>query len=288
MRHSFVVLVVLVILWCSISVSAQQAPDWSAVEKALGRTGKSQDGILRVGFPRTDLDVKVAGTKVEAAAGLGSWAAFRRTGDVTITDGDLVLKASEVNPVLVALRHGGLEVSAIHNHLIGETPQVMYVHFFGEGDATALARGLHAALDATATPAAGKTEVHPLPQQGVIEKALGKTGTVNGRALAFSFARGHDISMHKQILAPSMGMATAINFQSSPKGVAAMGDFVLLESEVQAVVDALLAGGIQVTAMHNHLQDEEPRMVFVHFWAEGVADDVAANLRKALDHTGHK
>jgi hypothetical protein len=265
--------------------AAAAAEEWQPVAKIIGKAGTLQNGVYKIGLPRTDLNVHIGQTKVEPAAGLGSWMAFTSAETGTICDGDLVLTPSEVNPVISALQGGGIEVSAIHNHLIGEEPQVMYVHFFGKGQRDALAKTLKSALDGTGTPImpASKDEPSPFAGQETIEKNLGKSGAKNFNVLSFSFPRSHPIAMHKEMLAPSMGMATAINFQPSAKGVAATGDFVLRESEVQGVVKALRTGGIWVTAMHNHLLDDEPRMVFVHFWAEGPADQVSKALRAALD-----
>ena len=277
-----------VLVLFSSAAFAQGDAQWAAAAKALGRAGKLQDGIYKVSFPRTDLKVRMGATWLEPAAGLGSWMAFRKSDNVVVTDGDLVLTADEVNPVVSALQEGGLEVTAIHNHLMGEEPQVMYVHFFGRGELQSLSQALKNALSRTATPTGQPAPAgsQPLKEQKIIEQMLGKTGTVNGKVLAFSFPRSKSIAMHHQALPPAMGMATAINFQSSPKGVAATGDFVLLESEVDATVQSLRKDGIMVTAMHNHLLDDEPRMVFVHFWAEGGAENVASGLRRALDAGG--
>ncbi|MCU1310244.1 MAG: protein of unknown function LppY and LpqO [Candidatus Angelobacter sp.] len=271
----------------SIFSNAQQpaADEWASVPQILGKSGKLQDGIYKVSFPRSDLNVHIGATKVEAGTGLGSWTAFRKTSNGVVSDGDLVLLSSELNPVISALQAGGFEITAIHNHLIGEEPQVMYIHFFARGDLAAVLATLKKALAETKTPIteAKSQPTATFPDQKTIETALGKAGAVNGNVLAFGFPRTHPISMHQEMLPPAMGMATAINFQTSPKGVAATGDFVLKEDEVQRVVAALRSGSILVTAMHNHLLDDEPRMVFVHFWAEGDAQTVAKTLRSALD-----
>src|SRR5436305_9761259 len=129
--------------------------EWSSVAKIIGKAGTLQNGVYKIGLPRTDLNVHIGGTKVEPGAGLGSWMAFTFAETDTIADGDLVLTADEVNPVISALQAGGIEVSAIHNHLIGEEPQVMYVHFFGKGKWEDLAKTLKSALDATKTPIGG-------------------------------------------------------------------------------------------------------------------------------------
>lgn len=275
------------ILCLSICAFAQQS-DWSGVAKILGRNGTEQAGTYKVSFARTDLHVKLGETSVEPGAALGSWMAFRREGNSVTTDGDLVLTPDELAKVVADLRDAGLTVSAIHNHLAGEEPEVMYVHFFGNGTAQSLATALHKALAETKTPqgAATKPEPQPLADQSAIETILGKKGTVNGKVLALSFPRPHPIRMDGHELDPAMGMATAINFQPSPQGVAATGDFVLRESETQAVLSALSAAHIRVTAMHNHLLEDDPRMVFIHFWAEGKAEQVARGLQSALDAAG--
>ncbi|HEV2022508.1 MAG TPA: DUF1259 domain-containing protein [Terriglobales bacterium] len=266
---------------------AQSAPGWSFVERTLGRAGKLQDGVYKVAFPRTDLHVRMGRTPVLPAAALGSWMAFRQNdaGTGVVADGDLVLLEPEVNGVISALVEHDIEVSAVHNHLTGEQPEVLYVHFFARGELGKVAQGLKAALDATATPTGPATPSKAALtfDQKSIEEILGKPGTVNGAVLAFSFPRHHAIAMHGATLPPAMGMATAINFQPSPAGVAATGDFVLREAEANPVITALRAGGVKVTAVHNHLLDDNPHAVFVHFWAEGKADAVAKALREALN-----
>jgi hypothetical protein len=285
MRKTFVVLLG---LFLAATVMAQSAPatDWDAVGKALGRTGKLQGGIYKVSFPRSDLKVTIGNTKVQPGLALGSWAAFRMEGNDGVCDGDLVLTTTEVNGVVDALQKNGLDVTAIHNHLLGETPRVMYVHFFGKGDVAKLAQGLHAALATTRTPMGPAPAPQPADlgfDQKKVEAILGKAGQANGKVLAFSFARPHPIAMRGSELPPAMGMATGINFQQSPKGVAATGDFVVDANQVNPVIKALRAGNIEVTATHNHLLEGQPETVFIHFWAEGPADQVATELKAAVD-----
>ena len=271
----------------SAAGASQSHVDWSVVERVLGRAGKLQDGVYKVGSPRTDLHVRMGQTPVLPAAALGSWMAFRQNdgGAGVVADGDLVLLEPEVSGVISALVEHGIEVSAIHNHLTEEQPKVMYVHFFARGELEKIAQGLKAALAASKTPTgptAPSKAAFTLDRK-TIEEALGKSGTVNGAVLAFSFPRQHAIAMHGATLPPAMGMATAINFQPSPAGVAATGDFVLQEAEVNPVIIALRKGGVKVTAVHNHLLDDDPHTFFVHFWAEGKADAVAKALHAALD-----
>ena len=260
--------------------------NWDAVGKALGREGKEQGGVYKVSFPRSDLSVTVNGTKVQPGLALGSWAAFRMEGNDAVTDGDLVLTAGEVNPVVDALQKNGLDVTAIHNHLLGEMPRVMYVHFFGKGDAAKLAQGLHEALAATKTPMGPAPAPKPPAlgfDQKKVEGIMGKSGQANGKVLAFSFPRPHAIAMRGNELPPAMGMATAINFQQSAKGVAATGDFVVDPNQVNAVIKALRAGKVEVTATHNHLLEGQPETIFIHFWGDGPLDQVVPALKSAVD-----
>lgn len=289
MKHVLVV----VLLLASLPLVGQQsppqpgpqAPDWSAAEKILGRAGKVQDGILRIGFPRTDIHAHIGRTPLLPAAALGSWAAFRASGSGVVSDGDLVLLDDEVNPVITNLQEHGFQITALHNHLIGEHPQIMYLHFFARGALTPIAQTLKAALAQTRTPMqpAAQSPAAINYGQKTIEDILGKQGTATGSVLAFNFPHGFAIRMHDEQMPPAMGMATAINFQPAPGGVAATGDFVLRENDVNPVIAELRKGGIMVTAVHNHMLDDEPRMIFVHFWAEGPADTVAKTLRAALD-----
>ncbi len=199
--------------------------------------------------------------------------------------GDLVLTESEVNDVISALQAGGIEQSALHNHLIGESPRVMYLHFDGHGDEVKLAKALHDALAKTKTPpptASAATTGTPLP----LDDILGAKGKLTGVVTQYSIPRKQTIKAHGVVIPPAAGVATAINFQPTAAGRAATtGDFVLLGDEVNPVIRALRAGGIAVTAIHSHMLDEEPRLFFLHFWGEDDAAKLARTLRNALDVT---
>lgn len=262
--------------------------DVAAIEQALGRKGQTQDGVYKVSAPRSDLKVSVGGVAVRPGLALGSWMAFRAAGGETVAHGDLVLLEQELNPVISALQAGGFDITAVHNHVIGETPRIMYVHFWGRGDAAALAKGLRAALDKTATPAASpaspeSSDAMPGWIEGV-STALGRKGTYRGGVLSVSVPRPETITMMGVELPPSMGMATAINVQEASSGrVAATGDFVMVGDEVNAVARALRGHGIEITALHNHMIHGSPELYFMHFWATGSPAGVGAGLRAALD-----
>ena len=277
----------------AMSVHAQQSAntEWKPVEDALGRKGSLQPGdVYKFSMPRSDLKVTLAGTPIKAGLALGSWLAFKRMGNDAVVMGDLVLTESEVEPVMTKLQQEGIEQTAVHNHLLNESPRVMYMHIAGHGDPIKLATALKAALALTGTPSA--SPVLPAQQQDLgfdtaqIDHALGHQGKNNNGIYQFSIARGEKISDMGMEIPPSMGTATAVNFQPTGGGKAAItGDFVLLGKEVNPVIKALRDNGIMVTAVHSHMLTEQPRLFFMHFWANDDALKLAKGLRAALDQT---
>lgn len=285
-----IVITTMLVLFCAAAALAQPQPDlWKPVEAALGRSGTMQpDGAYKFAMPRSDLHVTAAGVAVKPGFALGSWAAFDRLGGNSMAMGDLVLTEDEVTPVVTKLEQSGIEVTAIHNHLLHESPRVMYVHFHGHGDAVQVARALHDALALTATPAQGPPPPPNPPalgfDQAAVEKALGRSGKNNGGVLQFAVPRAQPVTLSGKAVPNSMGVATAINFQSTSGGKAAItGDFVMTASEVNPVLGALRAGGIEVTALHSHMLTEQPRLFFMHFWANDDPAKLAETLHAALE-----
>jgi len=262
--------------------------DWAKVEQAIGKKGAAQPGgIYKFGLPRSDLKVTVDGVAVKPALALGSWVAFKPTGDDAMVMGDLVLTEDEINPVMKRLIEDGMEISAIHNHLLHMSIPVFYMHIGGHGDPVSLARTLHAALALSKTPLSQPAPTPPAAldlDTAAIEKTLGSKGTANGGVYQFGIARAEAISEGGMAIPPSMGTAIAINFQPTGSGKAAItGDFVLLGSEVNPVLKALRQHGIDVTALHSHMLDDSPHLFFMHFWAHDNATKLAEGLRAALD-----
>ena len=268
--------------------------DWKPVEQALGKAGSMQPGdVYKVSFPRNDLKVSVAGVELKPALALGTWVAFKQMGEMTVVMGDLVLTETEVIPVLSKLQEGGVDTTALHNHVLNESPRVMYMHIHAMGDAVAIARAIHDALAVTKTPFAAS----PSPataELGIdtkqIDQIMGQSGKVNGGVYQFSVARADEITDtamtdgHTMVIPPAMGVAQAINFQPTSPGKAAItGDFVLLAGEVTPVMKALRENGIAVTAVHSHMLTENPRLFFMHFWANDDALKLARGLRAGLD-----
>ena len=267
-------------------------PDWRAVEQALGKTGQLQPGdVLRIGMPRTDLAVTVKGVPVKAGFALGSYAAFKQMGDQVMVMGDLVLLDQEVPAVMSGLFAGGLEVTAVHNHLNEISPHVMYMHYEGHGEAVQLAKALRQALSASGTPlddaAAPPAAGGPTLDTKRIEQALGRAGRdIGAGVFQVTVPRAEPITAGGMPLLPAMGVTTVLNFQPTADGVAAItGDFVLIDKEVNPVARVLRQHGIDVTALHNHGLQEAPRLFYMHFWANDDAGKLAEGLRAALDQT---
>lgn len=267
------------------------AQDWTAVDKALGRSGAAQAaGVNKYSFPRNDLEVMMGGVRVRPALALGTWVAFKKTTDgKALAMGDLVLSPDELPSVMSRLQAGGVEQMAVHNHLSGEMPHVVYMHIMGKGDAEAIARTIHDALATTKTPLAPPPSVTPLRldlDTVGVASALGVAGKGSGGVYQVSVPRPEAIRENGEEIPPSMGVATAINFQPTTTGRAVTtGDFVLLPSEVNPVIRALRANGIAVTALHSHLLMDQPHVLFMHFWGDDDALKLARGLRAALDAT---
>jgi Domain of Unknown Function (DUF1259) len=268
-------------------------PDWKAVEQALGKSGQLQAGdVFRVGMPRTDLAVTVKGVAVRAGFALGSYAAFKQVGDRAMVMGDLVLLDQEVPGVMSGLFSGGLEVTAVHNHLNEMSPHVMYMHYTGEGDAVQLAKALRQALSASGTPlggagAAPAATTGPTLDTKQIEQTLGRSGRdIGGGVFQVTVPRVEPITEMGRPLLPAMGVTTVLNFQPLADGKAAItGDFVLVDKEVNGVARMLRQQGIDVTALHNHGLMDTPRLFYMHFWASDDAVKLARGLKAALDQT---
>jgi hypothetical protein len=266
---------------------------WKPVEDALGRKGTSNpNSVVRFAFPRSDLTVVLSGVTLKPAFALGSWVAFHRIGDHVMAMGDLVLLEDEVESVMASLQQNGIEQTALHNHLVGESPHVMYMHIRAIGNPGRIARAVRAALEFTRTPLAQAAAVPPSPldlDTTAIATIMGVRGKANGGVYQLSIPRRekiHNDKNDKAEIPAAMGIATAINFQSTGAGRAAItGDFVLLGREVNSVIWALSEAGIQVTALHSHMIGEEPRLYFMHFWAIDDATKLARGLKSALDRT---
>jgi len=262
---------------------------WDAVAKALGKSGTEMPGgVYRVGLPRSDLHVVIDGVALKPALALGSWLAFAKMNDSTMVMGDLVLTENEISPVMKKLAEEGIDITALHNHLLRAKPATFYMHILGHGDAVTLAKDMHDALVLSKTPLAAAPAPAAAPKidldTDLIDKTLGAKGKIVGGVYQIGVPRADPVTDNGMAVPSAMGSAEAINFQPTGKGKAAItGDFVLTADEVNPVLRALRANGIEVTALHNHMLDDQPRLFFMHFWANDDAEKLAKGLRTALD-----
>jgi hypothetical protein len=274
----------------SPSLAQPTPPNWAAIDQALGRTGTTQpDGVRRYGFPRSDLHVVLDGVAIKPALALGGWLAFQPMDTAAVVMGDLVLTPDEVNPVMAELLKGGIQVTAVHNHLLRSLPETIYMHVLGRGDPTRLAATVHAALALSHTPLSAPAAAVPATidlDTAAVDRIMGKSGKANGGVYQFTFPRAEKIVDDGMVEGASMGTATGVNFQPIGDGRAAVtGDFVLLGSEVDPVMRELRGHAIDVTALHSHMIGEKPTIYFMHFWGVGPTSALATGLRTALDKT---
>jgi hypothetical protein len=277
-------LVMFVFLLGSVTPVFAQSPDWQGVEKIFGRNGAAQGDMLKVTFPRTDLAVKIGEVPVEPGLALTSWIGFKRMGKQAMMMGDLVLLENEVAPVTAKLVAEGVNITALHNHLIGSTPVVMYLHFSGEGNPEKLAGAMRSALTMTATSLAppAPSETAKPADWSKVEAIFGKTGQKKGNLLQLGFPRKETIKEKGMVVPPYLGMANSVNMQMVGNKAATTGDFVLIGSEVNPVIKALIDHGLTVTAVHSHMLFESPRLFFLHFWGYDEPEKLATGLKAAL------
>ena len=269
-----------------------QEIDWQKVDAAFGRKPAVSGDVHRYGFPRTDLQVSVDGVTIKPALALGGWVAMKPVQGGALAMGDLVVLETEINPVMSKLLEGGVDISAVHNHLLRSSPATFYMHIGSHGDPVKMANAIHAALAASKTPLEAPAASPSTPavdlDTGQLEQIIGAKGQANGGVYQFAVPRRDPITEHGASLVPPgpTGVATGINFQPSGSGKAAItGDFVLIGEEVNPVIKALRTNGIEVTAIHSHMLTEQPRLFFMHFWANDDALKLARGLRAALDKT---
>jgi hypothetical protein len=284
----------LISIMAALSASAAKAQeiDWQKVDGAIGRKAAVSGDVHRYGFPRSDLSVTLDGVGIKPSLALGGWIAFKAMHGQAMVMGDLVLLETEINPVMLKLMEGGLEITAVHNHLLRANPATFYMHVGGHGDPVKMAAVIHDALGASKTPLVAPAPASPPPaidlDTAQLDQIIGVKGQANGGVYQFGVPRRDPISEGGMQLSPvgPLGVATAINFQPTGGGKAAItGDFVLIGEEVNPVIKALRENGIEVTALHSHMLDEQPHLYFMHFWANDDAVKLAKGLRAALDKT---
>ena len=274
------------------TVADAQEVEWKKVDEAFGRTAAVSGDVHRYGFPRTDLNVTLDGVTIKPTLALGGWLAFKPAHGGAMVMGDLVLLETEVNPVITKLIENGLEITAIHNHLLRGSPETFYLHVGGHGDPVKMAIAIRDALAASKTPVTPPAGVSSPPaidlDTAQLDDIIGAKGQNNGGVYQFAVPRLAAVTEAGVQIAPAgpLGVATAIGFQPTGGGKAAItGDFVLISEEVNPVIKTLREGGIEVTAVHSHMLTEQPRLFFLHFWANDDAVKLAHVLRAAIDKT---
>lgn len=266
-------------------------PEVDVIAKVTGLQPDVKNGVAKITVPRTDLAVTVDGVKMQPFQGLTSWAAFQGSSPTTVVMGDLTLAEDEVNPVMSAALDNGLEVTALHNHFVFDHPRILFMHIAGTGSTEQLATGVRKALatlkevrrtpvpaegfGGPAIPTANSIDAKPL------EAILGGQGQAKDGMVKFVF--GRTTKAHGIDLGADMGVNTWAAFAGSPEAAVADGDFAMLESELQPVLKALRHASINVVAIHSHMTHEEPRIMFLHFWGKGRAEDLAHGLKAAMD-----
>lgn len=275
-----------------VATAHAQDADWQKVDETLGRKAAVTGDVHRYGFPRTDLTVTLDGVTIKPALALGGWVAFKPAHGGVMAMGDLVLLESEINPVMAKMIANGLEITAVHNHLLGASPATFYMHVAGHGDPVKIAAAIRDGLAESKTPLSAVAPAVPPPAVDLdtaqLDHIIGVKGQANGGVYQFNVPRRDPVTEEGMQLSPvgPLGVATAINFQPTGGGKAAItGDFVMTSGEVNPVIKALRSHGIAVTALHSHMLDEQPRLFFMHFWANDDAIKLANGLRAALDKT---
>jgi len=275
----------------AVAANAQEI-DWKKVDEAAGRTAAVSGDVHRYGFPRTDLTVTLDGVTIRPTLALGGWAAFKPMHGGAMVMGDLVLLETEINPVMAKLIENGIDITAVHNHVLRGNPATFYMHIGGQGDpvklATAIRTGLAESKTPLTPPAAPASQPAIDLDTGQLDQIIGAKGQANGGVYQFGVPRRDPVTESGMQLAPAgpTGVATAIGFQPTGGGKAAItGDFVLTADEVNPVIKALRSNGIEVTALHSHMLNEQPRLFFMHFWANDDAVKLAKGVRAALEKT---
>lgn len=278
----------------SLTAGAAGRPDAATIERLTGTKGSwnEKEGVFKVSVPRSDLAVSAGGVRITPALGLTSWAAFTGSGSASMVMGDMVLTEAQVNPVLSVALDSGLEVTALHNHFLGEAPRVMFLHVAGTGSETDLAAAIGKVFakirdsrrERTPPSAVGidpaRTSLDPAKLEGV----LGVKGELKDGV--YKVVVGRTARMHGQDLGGAMGVNTWAAFAGSDARAVVDGDFAMRESALRDVLKALRHSGIEIVAIHNHMSQEDPRIVFLHYWGIGRPDDLARGVRAALEKSG--
>ncbi len=288
---------ILIVFWLSclylpgLARSADRELNTARIEELTGVKGvfNEKEGVFKVTLPRNDIKLTIAGVKMNPQLGLGAWAAFTKVGEHTMVMGDMVLVEEQVNPVMSAALDNGLEVTALHNHFFWDTPKIMFMHIGGMGDEEVLAKTVGQVFNKLKETRDTKP---PIPNVDIdpaktsldakkIDDIMGMSGSLKDGV--YKIVIGRKTMMMGHVMGKEMGVNTWAAFAGSDGKAIVDGDFAMLENEVQGVLKALRGAGINIVAIHNHMINESPRFVFLHYWGVGSTTDLAKALRAALD-----
>jgi hypothetical protein len=279
--------------WAEAPSASTTALDTAQIEQLTGAKGQLDEaaGVFKVSVPRTDLEVHTAGTRMTPPLGLTSWAAFTRVGEHVAVMGDLVLLEDQVNPVMSAALDAGLDVTALHNHFLLDSPRVMFMHVGGMGTEVDLATAVgkvFAAIQQTSGgkgsfPSSDSDPAHSSLDPKKLESVLGVAGSLKDGV--FKVVVGRTTKMSGHVMGSTMGVNTWAAFAGSDSAAIVDGDVAMLQAELQPVLRALRSRDVQIVAIHNHMTEEEPRMIFLHYWGVGPSVELARAVRAALDLT---
>jgi hypothetical protein len=294
MKKALIVALVVAASRAAPSSGAEPTLDTARIERLTGAKGKpdaSEPGVFKVSVPRADLAVTAGGVRLTPPLGLTSWASFKNAGGATMVMGDMVMLEDQVNPVMSIALESGLEVTALHNHFLWESPRVMFMHIGGRGDESRLAEAVGKVFAKIRETSGGKGDA---PRADIdparttldptrIQTIIGAQGQLADGV--YKVTIGRSTRMHGHAMGTAMGVNTWAAFAGSDERAVVDGDFAMLETELQAVLKALRAAGIDIVAIHQHMAGEDPRIVFLHYWGIGRTEDLARGLRTALDRT---
>ena len=287
--------VICIAVFAQISVAQEVPSEYQQVMKIVGKQGDYKANVLKVNIPRNDLHMQIAGLSLPTPFGFGGWFAMTKgDGGEEVVMGDLVLTQEEVNPVMSALLDHGLEVTALHNHFFWDEPRVFFMHIHGHGKALDLANDLKPAIDliGQSKPAGAGQTPATAPKQSTLDtdqiaKIVGHAGEQNGPVYKITLGRD-DLSVKEMgaTINARMGLNTWAAFYGSNDNAAVAGDIAMLETEVQPTLKALRSHGLDVVAIHHHMINSRPVIIFLHYWGRGPADKLAAGFKAALDELG--
>jgi hypothetical protein len=284
----------------SISMAAtcfcqEKTIDAQTIEQVIGIKGKENKGEYKISIPQNDLKVEVDGIKITPPMGLGAWVAFTSAQGGVMVMGDIILTETDLKPVQSEVIRQGLTITAIHNHFVRNHPNILYMHIGGMGNTKLMAGKVKAVLDAIKQsrghdPASAPAEsVANTIDSKMLDGIIGAKGEMSNGVYKYIIGRPDvNLKEHGVSISTYLGFNTWAAWQGTPDRAAVAGDFAMLEDEVAPVIKTLIENGIEIVAVHSHMVHEQPRIIFLHYWGIGNAEQLAKGFKAALAQTGRK